>query len=314
MDQLLHLPQMITRLVDGRICAYDLAAGGRGVLSPVLVCRPSADEDVVDHAVAAGLTHVYYTTLDGVVCTTADGAEVWRSGFEPRSGRRSGHRPSCVLSSDGLVVWVYRPDAMAGRDRADQWVALDAGTGSVVAQADLRTVGHGGQQLLHPAGEEVLLDVGEGQDGSVMYRASLAGAGMELIGYPWDDRCLIALSPDGHHFMTVHHEQADVAVHAYPDGEVRFALSVDAFGHDPDEVYVEWSGGYLSPDTLIVTLGGETEDEEEWFRHYRVDARSGQVRTGFDARTDNPYDMRPLGDGSWLTTDASGHPIRWTDS
>lgn len=279
-----------------------------------MACRPSPDDDVVDHAAAADLQHAYYTTLNAVVCVTADGAEVWRSQFEPRSVRQYGHRPGCVLSSDERAVWVYRPDAMAGRDRPDQWVAVDAETGAVIAHADLRTVGHGGQQLPHPSDGQVLLDVGEGQDGSVIYRASLTGARMNLVGYPWDDRCLIDLSPDGHRFMTVHHEQTDIAVHTYPDGEVRFALSVDAFGHDPDEIYVEWSGGYLTPDTVIVTLAGETEDDQEWFRHYRVDARSGQVRTEFDARTDNPYDIQPLGDGTWLTTDPSGHPIRWTDA
>jgi hypothetical protein len=307
-------PRTITRFVEGRICAYDLGGDVVGGLSPVLVCRPSPGDDVVGHAVAVGLRRAYYTTLDAVVCVTADGTEVWRSSFEPRSDERHGHRPGCVLSSDELVVWVYRPDAMAGRDRPDQWVALDAGTGAVVAQADLPTVGHGGQHLPHPAGDEVLLDVGEGQDGSVVFRASLTGSRMDLVAYPWDDRCLIALSPDGHQFMTVHHEQADIALHTYPDGEVSCTLSVDAFGHDPDEVYVEWSGGYLDQDTVIVTLGGETEDEQEWFRHYRVDVRSGRVGAEFDARTANPYDVRPLGDGSWLTTDTSGHPVRWTDS
>ncbi|MFI1358656.1 hypothetical protein ACH4TV_34585 [Streptomyces sp. NPDC020898] len=307
-------PQLITRLVDGRICAYDLAADARGVLSPVMVFRPTPEDHVVDHAVAAGLQHAYYTTLNAAVCVTADGAEVWRSQFEPQSDQQHGHRPSCVLSWDERVVWVYRPDAMAGRNRPDQWVALDAEAGAVIAQADLQTVGHGGQQLRHPASDQVLLDVGEGQDGSVIYRASLTRGQMDLICYPWSDRCLIDLAPDGHHFMTVHHEQTDLAVHTYPDGEVTFALSVDAFGHDPDEIFVEWSGGYLSPDTLIVTLTGETEDEQEWFRHYRVDVRSGHVRTEFDAHTDNPYDIQPLGDGTWLTTDSSGHPHRWTDS
>lgn len=314
MAQFPRSPQLITRLVDGRICAYDLAADARGVLSPVMVFRPSPEDDVVDHSVAAGLQHAYYTTLTAAVCVTADGAEVWRSQFEPRSDQRHGHRPGCVLSWDERVVWVYRPDAMAGRNRPDQWVALDAEAGAVIAQADLQTVGHGGQQLRHPASDEVLLDVGEGQDGSVIYRASLARGRMDLVCYPWSDRCLIDVAPDGHHFITVHHEQADIAIHTYPDGEVKFALSVDAFGHDPDEIYVEWSGGYLSPDTAIVTLTGETEDEQEWFRHYRVDVRSGQVRTEFDARTDDPYDIQPLGDGTWLTTDSSGHPHRWTDS
>jgi hypothetical protein len=100
------------------------------------------------------------------------------------------------------VVWVYRPDAMAGRDRFDQWVALDVGSGAVIAQADLGTVGHGGRHLLHPASGQVLLDVGEGQDGSVVFRASQAGDRMDLFRFPWDDRCLIDLSPDGHQFTT----------------------------------------------------------------------------------------------------------------
>ncbi|MER6583865.1 hypothetical protein [Nonomuraea sp. NPDC001023] len=309
-----HPRQIITRLVDGRICVYDLAAKASGVLSPAMICPPSPGDDVIDHAIAADFQRVYYTTLNAVVCVTPDGAEVWRSGLEPESVQRYRHEPGCVLSFDGRVVWVYRPDAMAGRDRPDQWVALDAWSGAVIAQADLQTVGHGGVQLLHGTSGQVLLNVGEGQDGSVIYRASLTKAGIDLFCYPWDDRCLIDLSPDGRQFMTVDHNQADIAVHAYPEGGVAFTLSVDAFGHDPDEAYVEWCGGYLSPDTVIVTIAGETEDEQEWIHHYRVDARSGQVQAELDARGEHSYDIRPLGDGTWLTTHPSGHPVRWTDS
>ncbi len=117
---------------------------------------------------------------------------------------------------------------------------------------------------------------------------------IDLVKYPWDDRCLIDLSPDGSEFMTVDHGQADIAVHTYPDGEVRFALSVDAFGHDPDEIYVEWSGGYLSPDILIVSLVGETEHEPEWFRHYSVDTRSGRVRRPRGERLRHPAPRRRI--------------------
>ncbi|WP_329014019.1 hypothetical protein [Streptomyces sp. NBC_00690] len=309
-----HPLKIITRLVDGSICAYDLAADVRGVLSPAMICRPSTADDVVDHAVHADLQRVYYTTLNAIVCVTADGAEVWRSEFTPQSDQKFGSHPSCVLSVDGSVAWVYRPDALSGRNRPDQWVALDAATGSVIARTNLDTLGHGGPQLVHPAGDQMFLNVGEGQDGSVIYRASLSGDRMDLICYPWIDRCLIDLSPDGRQFMTVDHQQADVSIHAHPDGEVTFTLSVDAFGHEPEEICVEWSGGYLNQDTVIVTLAGETEDEEEWFRHYRVDARSGQVQAAFDSHGENAYDIQLLGDGSWLTSDPSGHPIRWTDA
>jgi hypothetical protein len=279
-----------------------------------MICPPAPGDDVVDHAISADFQRAYYTTLDAVVCVTPDGVEVWRSGLEPESVQQHGHKPGCVLSLDGRVVWVYRPDAMAGRNRPDQWVAVDAGSGAVIAQADLQTVGHGGVQLLHRTSDQVLLDVGEGQDGSVIYRASLTEAGMDLFCYPWDDRCLIDLSPDGSQFMTVDHNQADITVHAYPEGGAAFTLSVAAFGHDPDEAYVEWSGGYLSPDSIIVTIAGETEDEQEWFHHYRVDTRSGQVQAEFDVRGEDPYDIQPLGDGTWLTTGPSGHPVRWTNS
>lgn len=300
---------IITRLVDGHICAYDLTADAWGLLSPAMAFQPSPHDDVVDHT--SDLHRAFYTTLNAVVSVTQDGTEVWRSAFAPWSDQPRGHRPSCLLSLDGRVVWVYRPDAMAGRDQPDSYVALDAETGATIARADLETVGHGSLQLRHPASDQVLFDVGEGQDGSVVYRAALDGDRIDLFRYPWTDRCLIGLSPDGRQFMTVEHGQADVAFHAYPQGEVQLELSVDAFGHDPDEVYVEWTGGYLTRDTAIVTLVGETEDEQEWSRHYRVDVRTGQVEVEFEARTDNPYDFRPLGDRSWLTTDPTGHPARW---
>lgn len=302
----------VTRLVDGLLCAYLPDAATVGVLSPAATFRPAEGDEVVGHAVCTDLRHAYYTTLEAAVCVTAHGTLLWRSRFEPPADEVFGHQPDCELSSDGRVLWVYRPDAMAGRGRPDQWVAMDAATGEVLAQADLETVGHGGVQLAHPASGQVLLNVGEGQDGSVVHRASLTGGRMELLRYPWDDRCLIDLSPDGHRFLTVDHAQNDLAVHAFPGGEVLFTLTAADFGHDPETVYLEWSGGYLTEDTVVATLIGEDEDEEDWFRHYRLDARTGRIHGEFDTHAADPYDLRPLGDGSWLTTGPGGHPVRHT--
>ncbi|RFU41623.1 hypothetical protein DZF91_10620 [Actinomadura logoneensis] len=310
--------KMISRLVDGQICAYALTPESWGLLSPLAVFRPSSEDRVVEHAVFADGKRAVYTTLNAAVCVTDTGDEVWRYAFEPQSDQVHGHRPGCVLSADEKVVWVYRPDAMAGRDRPDQWIALDASIGELLGQQDLETVGHSGQHLTHPSDGHVLLDVGEGQDGTVIYRALLTAGGISLDRYPWDDRCLIDLAPDGGRFLTVGHDQADAAIHAYPGGEVLLELPVEAFlpiedvTDETPEFYLEWAGGFLTPDSVVVVLTGETEDDPEWSRSYRVDLRTGEIEARFDGHNEHPYDLQPLGDASWLTTDPAGHPIRWS--
>ncbi|QKW23563.1 hypothetical protein HUT16_34710 [Kitasatospora sp. NA04385] len=303
------------RLVGGAICGYDTAGAAFGVLAPVAVFRPREGDDVCDYAVAPDLERAYYTTLDAAVCVGADGDELWRAVIEEEWTHAWGHRPGCGLSADGRRLWFYRPDAIAGRSGYDVWTVLDAATGEVLGRAELGTVGHAGEHFVHPDGESVLLDVGEGQDGTVVFRGSLAAGGLELVTYPWTDRCLIGLSPDGEHFLTVDHGQGDFAVHAHPGGEVEFTVTVDDFGYDGErcEAVVEWSGGYLDADTLAVVLYGEDEESgQEWFRSHRVDARTGRILGAFDSGARDCYDLRPLGDGSWLTTDESGHPVRRT--
>ncbi|MEV6195721.1 hypothetical protein AB0M19_25340 [Streptomyces sp. NPDC051920] len=307
-------PKVITRHRDGAIRAYVIAPGALGALEPAAVFRPLPGDSVVESAVRPDLERIVYTTLNRVVCLTRAGDLVWASDFEPHSDLPHGHRPGCELSLDGRTVWVYRPDAMAGRGGKDQWVVHDADTGKVLARRELETVGHGASHHVHPADGSIYLDIGEGQDGSVIVRGT-AGADTEAIfaPYPWWDRCLIDLAPDGRQFMTVDHDQADVAFHRHPSGEVLFALPVEAFGFDPEETCVEWSGGYLTSDLAVVVLGGEDEDtEEEWFRHHLVDVQSGTVRGEFTVDVAHPYELVPLGDGSWLADGPDGRPVRWS--
>jgi hypothetical protein len=188
----------------------------------------------------------------------------------------------------------------------------DADSGVVLARRELETVGHGAFHHVHPVDGSIYLDIGEGQDGSVILRGTGgADSEPEFVTYPWSDRCLIDLAPSGQQFMTVDHEQADVAFHDHPNGDVLFTLPVEAFGYDPEESFVEWSGGYLTEDTAIVTLGGESQDEEEWFRYHLVDVRTGTLSGEFTVVVSNPYELVPLGDGSWLTGGPGG-PVRWS--
>ncbi|AWZ08859.1 MULTISPECIES: hypothetical protein [unclassified Streptomyces] len=311
-------PKIITRHRDGQIRAYVLdtdsgtGSGTSGALEPAAVFRPRPGDEVVQSAVRPGLEHVVYTTLNEVVCLSRTGDLVWTSAFEPRSDVLHGHRPGCELSLDGRTVWVYRPDAMAGRG-SDQWVVYDAETGAILGRRELETVGHGAGHHVHPVDGSIYLDIGEGQDGAVILRGTVgADDGPEFVTYPWGDRCLVDLAPDGEQFMTVDHEQGDVAFHRHPSGDVLFTLPVEAFGYDPEETFVEWSGGYLTSDTAVVTLGGEDEDEEEWFRHHLVDVNTGTVGGEMFVETAHPYELGLLGDGSWLTEGPDGNPVRWS--
>ncbi|GAB1819026.1 hypothetical protein HerbRD11066_21900 [Herbidospora sp. RD11066] len=54
-------------------------------------------------------------------------------------------------------------------------------------------------------------------------------------------------------FLTIGHDQADATVHAYPGGETLLQLPAE------DETLFEWSGGFLTADTLIVVLAREDE-------------------------------------------------------
>ncbi|MFD3682930.1 hypothetical protein [Streptomyces sp. NPDC058613] len=305
-----ELPKVITRHRDGRIHAYVIDSGTFGLLEPAATFRPWAGDEVVSSVVRPDLERAVYTTLNRVVCLTRAGEPVWTSTFEPHSDVRHGHRPGCAMSLDGRTVWIYRPDAMAGRGGGDQWVVYDADTGAVLARQKLETVGHGAGHHVHPVDGSIYLDIGEGQDGSVILRGTAAGTDgeVEFVTYPWSDRCLIDLAPGGEQFMTVDHGQADIAFHHHPSGAVLFTLPVEAFGCDPEETFVEWSGGYLTPDTAVVALGSETEDGEGWFRHHLIDVRTGTISGEMTVESAHPYDLEPLGDGSWLTEG----PVRWS--
>ncbi|MEU3464493.1 hypothetical protein ABZ721_31650 [Streptomyces sp. NPDC006733] len=309
-------PKVITRHRDGRIHAYVAGAGAFGTLQPAATFQPRSGDEVVASVVRQDLEQVVYTTLNGVVCLTRAGALMWASDFVPHSDVRHGHRPGCALSLDGRTVWVYRPDAMAGRGGGDQWVVYDADRGVVVARRELETVGHGAFHHLHPVDGSVYLDIGEGQDGSVILRGTGgADSEPEFKTYPWQDRCLIDLAPSGRQFMTVDHGQADVAFHEHPTGDVLFALPVEAFGYDPQGSFVEWGGGYLTEDTaIVVTLGGESHDGEEWFRYHLVDVYTGTLGGELTVEASTPYELVPLGDGSWLTGAPGRDPIRWSSA
>ncbi|MGK5556991.1 hypothetical protein ACSNOI_35820 [Actinomadura kijaniata] len=194
------MTRILTRFLDGRVRAY--LPEGEGPLEPVAAFPVAPGAEPCGHDAAPDLERAVYATRHEVVCVDRDGTERWRYDLLPRSTQRYGHAADCVFSHDGAVVWLYRPDAYAGRGGPDRWVVLDA------------------------------------------------------------------------------------AFHDDPGGKETLELAVEVFGHDPDEA--------------------------ERHHHYLVDLRTGGVvdRLGTHART--PYDLELPGDGSWVTSDGEGRPVRWT--
>ncbi|WP_090045400.1 hypothetical protein [Lentzea fradiae] len=259
-------------------------------------------DTVKDQAVAPDLTKAVYTTDNELVCVDPAGEVLWRHALGAVQEEVLSARAGCAFSLDGTTVWLFRPDAM-GRwnDSQDTWHVLDAATGEVLASAELGTVGHGGEHYLHPGGTDVLVGVGEGQDGSLVFRGRFDGSALEVAPYPWKDRVFVAFAVDGRQFMSVDHGREDVAFHTYPDGDVVHRITVADLEYDED-VSFEWTGGYLDADTAFVVAAGE-KDDEEWARHHLIDVRTGAERGTFDPRTDDPYGVIATGGGVWLTFD-----------
>ncbi|GAA3392745.1 hypothetical protein [Cryptosporangium minutisporangium] len=302
------MARVITRFSAGLVQAYDFSTGA-AVASDVVptVVFPVTDEASLKPdscAVAPDLSHAVYATPNRVNCIDRDGSMLWQLDFPPVSSQRPNARNRCDFSLDGTVVWVYRPDGLARTGAGtDRWLAVDAGTGRILAQAHLDSVGHGSEHIAHPDGLHMLLDVGEGQDGSRVYRGRLDGDRIELFEYEWGNRVLVSMTSDGSHLMTVDHGNADAAFHTYPDGAVVAQVPVEALGYEPFDAVIEYAGGYVDDSTAVVTVAGETENEEEWFERYLVDPHTGEIRRRLDAPSGHPYDFEPLGDGSWLSTD-----------
>ncbi|KAF9776393.1 hypothetical protein IL306_005437 [Fusarium sp. DS 682] len=312
----------VTRYLNGRICAYQVSKepdNSIGPMEPAVTYKaePESNEEIhkiLAHDVASDLSRTVYCTRNSVVCVGQDGDVRWRYELEPHSTVLHGHVPDCVFSLDGSTVWVYRPDAMANRGD-DKWVALSADTGKVLAEMSLGTVGHGGQHALHPDGRHVLLDVGEGQDGSSMFRATVADNHFDFYKYEFEDRVLIDIAPSGRHFMTVHHVQVDVAFHLFPNGEVVLRLTLEDLGYanegdNEDELQIDYIGGFLDSDIAVVAVKG-WNDGEEWRNYHRVDLRTGTVGDCFEAHSQEGYDFEPLGDGTWITSGPDGNPVRY---
>ncbi|MEU4693077.1 hypothetical protein [Actinoplanes sp. NPDC023714] len=268
--------RVISRLTDSGVEVFDADLE--------LVRTFPADPAIEGFAVPRSRDRLIYATGDAIR------SDAWRFDLGAKIGDYIAET-AVALSADESVVWAYVPNVLAGRDRPDEWIVLDAATGELRARHPLPTEGHGGGQFALSDGR-MLLDVGEGQDGS---RTFLAGPGDEVRAVEWGSRVIVGISPDEKHVMTVDHDQQDAIFHDFSD-LLGTGVRVRAF-----DDHLEWAGGYLTADTAIVV----SATEDAW-KHYRVDTGTGEVLGELGIVTIDEYDLQPLGDGTYLITDTDG--------
>jgi len=125
---------------------------------------------------------------------------------------------SCFFDLNGRL-WYIRPGSSPGLD--DCLIVLEPYSGAILAAQTIpNPVGY---FFLFPCPdhESALIDLGCGQDGSYLYLARLAGAGLAIEEYPFSNRTFFGgFSPDGREFATGAHDGASLMVHCFPSGRV----------------------------------------------------------------------------------------------
>ncbi|MCX5184513.1 hypothetical protein [Streptomyces sp. NBC_00268] len=317
---------------DTQLAAYDLAAALAGEASVARFPRPWPRR-FGTCTVSPGLDVAVFAGVHAVRAVDRRGTTLWevRHGCWEGSCREMhasfdeygentdsrGHlyadSGSVVFSADGKLVWAHVRGPLAAGDEdpdvIDEWLVLDATDGRVLGQADIQTAAAGSGHVSHPDPGQMGLSVGEGQDGVPLLWGRWDGERLTVDRIGDDDRCLMAVSPSGEHFLTVTHYQEALALHRVEDGSVVSELDAEevipdhpALHPDNDEPEVRWDyyGGFLDEHTVIA---GTSEADEEYGagRHWLVDVRDmrllGEVTYPF------PTSGVPgtLGDGSWYT-------------
>ncbi|MFI8321181.1 hypothetical protein [Streptomyces sp. NPDC085529] len=211
---------------------------------------------------------------------------------------------SVLVSADGRLVWAH----VVGEDGLERWVVLDARDGGEIGRIPLEdSAAAGSHQLALPDGETVLLCVGMGQDGVLLYAARRDGTTVAVrdLGEGLD-RILVDVHPAHPRYLTVDHDCHDLRLHA-PDGTVLAERDAEDLGDDRRWDYV---AGFAGPDTVVAVA--ETGGHEDGPGHWLLDA---DLRPLGPVAYPSPVSgyLRPLGDDTWLTHDRTNDTLsRWT--
>ncbi|EER39773.1 conserved hypothetical protein [Histoplasma capsulatum H143] len=259
--------------------------------------RPESSAISYDRMIAA------YSTPTTLRCINRRGEVLWSYQFTDRTKGYMCYITQPEFSFDGRVVWLYRPDCgIWGEDCTDKLLAINAATGSIISQVDLGSTGHCARFLAHPNNQFMLLDVGEGQDGSPLFMFYLDEAdSVQLTRCDW---CvgyrLLDISLDGTRCVSVDEMQNRVILHSLPSGQTLGTIEVDEFGQDAS--YIEtYPGGYCDDNSVIINVRGESEGSD-WNQRFLLDAHAMKVIRPIGPQTEDAESLFLPGNGMFVNS------------
>ncbi|WP_305786593.1 hypothetical protein [Symbioplanes lichenis] len=323
--------RLIVAGVGAAVAVFDVDRAAAGPLATF----PQPGEPTGDPAVAPDLSLAVWPGLTAVHAVAANGTAVWTArhpcrvcGETHESAdeyaddlyHRSPDSGSAAFAADGRTVWAHvRGDLLdapappgpppADDDSTEQWVVFAAADGSVLARTGTESWGAGSDHLPHLDPAVMGLDIGEGQDGSVVLVGRLREDGLETVSFDDRDRILVALGPD--HVLTVRHGgPTDLRVHRLTDLGVTAELaSADLPGSGPENGW-DYYVAPLDDRTYVASTSrhGHAEDD---IRHWLIDVVDGVVR----GQVRYPGAAGPrligFGDGTWLTAGPESDVALW---
>jgi hypothetical protein len=214
------------------------------------------------HAVTSDLSLVAVSLQHRVLLLDGRGQQLasfphqpWGMG-DPDSG-------CCAFSSCGRYLWATVPTWPQGSWQAnDELWLIDLASLSVVDRRKLDVCAAGSTPVQHPDGHTIGLEIGEGQDGAAIRWARADRGRIGLRFAPGDDRCLAAVHPNGHEYLTTPHSNdrlQALARHRFADDRpierLASAAAFAAFGPSSEQWGHE--AGYLTTELILaVTYGG----------------------------------------------------------
>jgi hypothetical protein len=258
------------------------------------------------HAVTQDCSLVALSMLDHALVLDAGGQQVARFPHPPWQAGASG---CCVFSPDPRYLWVTvppRPEPFFAT--GDELWLIDRRVMRVVDWRLLEAAAAGCEPVQHPDGQTIGLDIGEGQDGSLIRWVRAHRDRIQLRFGPDQDRVLVAVHPDGGEYLTTPHPgSADTLVrHRFADDRpIEQLAAADVLG---TEEGWDLSAGYLT-DSLI--LASTLEAGQDSGRHALVQRAPMRLLGEVVYPGDEPpgWIVGPQ-QGSWLTV--SDHGIhRW---